>query len=217
NELDLLIMDSEGMGSIAAKYISRRTEFDKKMTLLGLMCSQILIINTKGLTRDISDILEVSSYHLGALSTRESKPRISFVIRDMKDSKKAQHTAFCGIYESLKKMFEEIPDSSYDMDDFMIVEEKDVHLLENAFTCFFDDFCPKSFKDHYGTTIISYKKAGLKLIEERASKGKWDEKDDEYIEIELTREKEKYYNETIASFKEKISDQFDPQIIDEGE
>ncbi|CAG8857173.1 21104_t:CDS:1, partial [Gigaspora margarita] len=57
-ELDVLIIDSEGMGSTAQKYISRRTDFDKKMTLLALMCSQIVIVNTKGLTRDISDILE---------------------------------------------------------------------------------------------------------------------------------------------------------------
>ncbi|CAG8788252.1 4890_t:CDS:10 [Gigaspora margarita] len=68
------------------------------MTLLTLMCSQILIVNTKGLTRDISDILE---------------------------------------------MFQEIPGCAFDMEDFMIVKEKDVHLLENAFSCSFDDFNPQ--------------------------------------------------------------------------
>ncbi|CAG8451487.1 11715_t:CDS:2, partial [Acaulospora morrowiae] len=107
--LDLLIIDSEGMGSTVAKYISRRADFDKKMTLLGIMCSQILILNIKGLTGGISDTLEVSSYHIDALSNRGSKPRISFVLRDMKDTKDAQRPAFHDIREGLKKMFNEIP------------------------------------------------------------------------------------------------------------
>ncbi|CAG8795334.1 17534_t:CDS:2, partial [Dentiscutata erythropus] len=124
-ELDFLIIDSEGMGSTAAKYKSRRTDFDKKMTLLGLMCSQILIINTKGLTRDISDTLEVSSNLLNALNNRDSnKPRISFVLRDMKEAKIAQRSAFLDIRESLKNIFDEIP-GCHDMDDFLIVEEQD--------------------------------------------------------------------------------------------
>ncbi|CAG8578561.1 3_t:CDS:2 [Ambispora gerdemannii] len=55
-----LILDSEGMGSTAQKYITRRTSFDMKITILALMCSQIVIINTKGLT-------SISSYHLDAL------------------------------------------------------------------------------------------------------------------------------------------------------
>ncbi|RIB05800.1 hypothetical protein C2G38_2218633 [Gigaspora rosea] len=101
NKLDVLIIDSEGMGSTAQKYISRRTDFDKKMTLLALMCLQIVIVNTKGLTRDIFDILEVSSYHLDALSQRDSKPRINFVLRNMKDAKSAQGPAFLDIRENL--------------------------------------------------------------------------------------------------------------------
>ncbi|CAG8777218.1 15058_t:CDS:2, partial [Acaulospora morrowiae] len=44
----------------------------------------------------------------------------------------------------LKKMFNEIPNCSDDMDNFMIVEERDVYLLENAFACSFDDFYPQS-------------------------------------------------------------------------
>ncbi|RIB03906.1 hypothetical protein C2G38_729800 [Gigaspora rosea] len=142
-ELDVLIIDSEGMGSTAAKYILRRTDFDKKMTFFGLMCSQILIVNTKGLTRETSDTLEVSSHHLDALNIRDSnKPRICFVLRDMKDAKIAQRPAFLDIRENLKKMFDETP--GYDMNDFIIVEEQDVHLLENAFACSFDDFYPQS-------------------------------------------------------------------------
>ncbi|CAG8494559.1 5022_t:CDS:2, partial [Dentiscutata heterogama] len=298
-ELDILIIDSEGMGSTAAKYISRRTDFDKKMTLLGLMCSQILIVNTKGLTRDISDTLEVSSYHLEALSNRKfNKPRISFVLRDMVDAKTAQQPAFKDICESLKKMFYEIADG-FDMNDFMIVEEQDVHLLENAFTCFFDDFYPKSnidsenfhypsetfplkisklrkelldaalipsenhesqifknvhgfiiymqtiwkeidvrgnflhFKDskmiqqwsamkrlvcgYFETTIKSYKENGLKLIEEQTSKEQWNENNDKDFENYLTQETEMRCAEVITNFKEKIFNQYDAQIIDEGE
>ncbi|CAG8731057.1 23140_t:CDS:2 [Gigaspora margarita] len=75
------------------------------MMILGFIWSQILIINTKGLTRDISDTLEVSSYHLDALSNRDSnKPRISFVLYDMKDAKEAQHSVFLDIHKNLKKI-----------------------------------------------------------------------------------------------------------------
>ncbi|KAF0387350.1 interferon-induced very large GTPase 1-like [Gigaspora margarita] len=299
-ELDVLIIDSEGMGSTAAKYISRRTDFDKKMTLLGLMCSQILIVNTKGLTRDITDILEVSSYHLDALSNRDSnKPRICFVLRDMKDAKIAQQQTFDDIRDSLRKTFKEIP-GCYDMDDFMIVEKQDVHLLENAFACSFDDFYPQSmitdsenfhypaetfpikisklrkellnaalitsenhesqiFKNVYGfithmqaiwkeidvrgnflhfkdsktiqqwsamkklvhgygeTTIKSYKENTLNLIREQTSKGQWNEDNDEAFENDLTQKTELLCTKIIADFKEKISNQYEPQIIDEGE
>ncbi|CAG8825169.1 42045_t:CDS:2, partial [Gigaspora margarita] len=300
-ELDILIIDSEGMGSTASKYISRRTDFDKKMTLLGLMCSQILIVNTKGLTRDISDTLEVSSYHLDALSNRDSnKPRISFVLCDMKDAKEAQHPAFLDIRENLKKMFDEIPGCSNNMDDFMIVEEKDVHLLENAFACSFDDFYPQTmivsaknfhypaetfplkisklreeildsalipsenhesqifknvhgfithmqavwkeidahgnflhFKDsktiqqwkatmnlvhkYYENNIKPYEESVLNWIEEQTSEGQWNEDNDTAFETYLTQESEKRCTETIADFKNKINNQYEPYIIDEGE
>ncbi|GBB87732.1 hypothetical protein RclHR1_14200002 [Rhizophagus clarus] len=143
NMIDLLILDSEGMASTAQKYITHRTSFDKKITLLALMCSQIVIINTKGLTRDIGDILEVSSWHLDALRHRQSRPRLHFVLRDMVDTIKAQEPAFKDIVDKLKKMFEQIPGCVNTLEDFMTVEQDDVHLLENAFSCYHDDFRPR--------------------------------------------------------------------------
>ncbi|EXX75153.1 hypothetical protein RirG_044250 [Rhizophagus irregularis DAOM 197198w] len=141
--IDLLILDSEGMASTAQKYITYRTSFDKKITLLALMCSQIVIINTKGLTRDIGDILEVSSWHLDALRHRQSKPRLHFVLRDMVDTIEAQEPAFKDIVDGLKKMFKQIPGCVDTLEDFMSVEQQDVHLLENAFCCYQDDFRPR--------------------------------------------------------------------------
>ncbi|EXX56298.1 Sey1p [Rhizophagus irregularis DAOM 197198w] len=143
NTIDLLILDSEGMASTAQKYITHRTSFDKKITLLALMCSQIIIINTKGLTRDIGDILEVSSWHLDALRHRQSKPRLHFVLRDMVDTIEAQEPAFKDIVDGLKKMFKQIPGCVDSLEDFMSVEQQDVHLLENAFCCYQDDFRPR--------------------------------------------------------------------------
>ncbi|CAI2188056.1 12548_t:CDS:2, partial [Funneliformis geosporum] len=143
NTIDLLILDSEGMASTAQKYITHRTSFDKKITLLALMCSQIVIINTKGLTRDIGDILEVSSWHLDALRHRQSKPRLHFVLRDMVDTIEAQKPAFKDIVDGLKKMFQQIPGCLDSLEDFMSVEQNDVHLLENAFSCYKDDFRPR--------------------------------------------------------------------------
>ncbi|PKY43548.1 hypothetical protein RhiirA4_398886, partial [Rhizophagus irregularis] len=131
------------MASTAQKYITHRTSFDKKITLLALMCSQIIIINTKGLTRDIGDILEVSSWHLDALRHRQSKPRLHFVLRDMVDTIEAQEPAFKDIVDGLKKMFKQIPGCVDSLEDFMSVEQQDVHLLENAFCCYQDDFRPR--------------------------------------------------------------------------
>ncbi|CAG8447035.1 20034_t:CDS:2, partial [Dentiscutata erythropus] len=234
-ELDILIIDSEEMGSTAAKYISRHTDFDKKITLLGFMCSQILIVNTKELTRDISDTLEVSSYHLEALNNRKfNKPKVSFVLRDMINAKTAQQPAFKDICEGLKKMFYEIL-GCFNIDNFMIVEEQDIYLLKNAFTCFFDDFYSKSTIDsenfhypswsamkrlacsYYETTIKFYKENELKLIEEQTSKGQWNENNNIDFENYLTQETKMRCAEVIADFKEKISNQYDAQIIDEGE
>ncbi|CAG8483329.1 16070_t:CDS:10 [Gigaspora margarita] len=276
-ELDILIIDSEEMGSTAAKYILRHTDFNKKMTLFGLMCSQILIVNTKGLTRETSDTLEVSSHHLDALNNRDSnKPRICFILRDMKDAKITQCPAFLDI------------------------QEQDVHSLENAFACSFDDFYPQSmitdgenfhypaltfplkisklrkelldsalipsknhesqiFKNVHGfithmqtvwekidvhgnflhfkdsktmqqwnamikivhsydkTTIKSYKENGLNWIEKQVSKGQWKEANDTNFENYLVQETEILCTKTIADFKEKISNQYEPHIIDEGE
>ena len=143
NTIDLLILDSEGMASTAQKYITHRTNFDKKITLLALMCSQIVIINTKGLTRDIGDILEVSSWHLDALRHRQSKPSLHFVLRDMVNTIEGQEPAFKDIVNGLRQMFEQIPGCVDSLEDFMSVEQKDVHLLENAFSCYQDDFRPR--------------------------------------------------------------------------
>ncbi|CAG8528217.1 999_t:CDS:2, partial [Ambispora gerdemannii] len=142
--IDLIVLDSEGMGSTAQRYITRRTNFDKKLTLLALMCSQIVIINTKGLTRDITNILEVSSYHLDVLKASRLKPRLHFVLRDMMDKADAQKPAFLDIRTSLEGMFRQIPGCTGDLDDFMTVEQKDVHLLVNAFSSFNDDFRPRA-------------------------------------------------------------------------
>ncbi|CAG8659160.1 18025_t:CDS:10, partial [Rhizophagus irregularis] len=143
NTIDLLILDSEGMASTAQKYFTHRTSFDEKITLLALMCSQIVIINAKGLTRDIGDILEVSSWHLDALRHRQSKPRLHFVLRDMIDTIEAQEPAFKDIVDGLKKTFEQIPGCVGTLEDYMSVEQQDVHLLDNAFCCYQDDFRPR--------------------------------------------------------------------------
>ncbi|CAG8676061.1 interferon-induced very large GTPase 1-like [Rhizophagus irregularis DAOM 181602=DAOM 197198] len=140
NTIDLLILDSEGMASTTQKYITHRTNFDKKITLLALMCSQNIIINTKGLTSDIGDILEVSSWHLDALRHRQSKPRLHFVLRDMIGMIEAQEPAFKDIVDGLKKMFEQIPGCVDTLEDFMSVEQQDIHLLENAFSSYPDEF-----------------------------------------------------------------------------
>ncbi|CAI2171884.1 18637_t:CDS:10 [Funneliformis geosporum] len=141
NPIDLLILDSEGMNSTAQKYITTRNDFDKKFTLFALMCSHIIIINTKGLTRDIGDILEVSSWHLDGLRNRKSKPRLHFVLRDMNNNAK-DFQPFQDIVNSLKKMFQQIPGCAESLEDFMTIQEDDIHLLTSAFHSYSDDFCP---------------------------------------------------------------------------
>ncbi|CAB5362266.1 unnamed protein product [Rhizophagus irregularis] len=145
NMIDILILDSEGIASTAQKYFIHRTSFDEKITLLALMCSQIVIINAKGLTRDISGILEVSSCHLDDLRhSRQSKPRLHFVLRDMIETIETQEPAFKDIVGGIRKMFKQIPNCVDTLEDFMSVEQQDVHLLVNAFCCYQDDFLPGS-------------------------------------------------------------------------
>ncbi|CAG8497250.1 15992_t:CDS:2 [Dentiscutata erythropus] len=145
-ETDFLILDFEGIDSITERLISQRNDFDKKITLLATLCSQILILNVKELTQDISDILEVSSYHLDTLIKRNFKPRINFVLRDMMevDTRNSQQYAFNNIREGLKRMFNEIPGCAYNMESLMMLEEENIHLLENAFSCTFDEFYPNT-------------------------------------------------------------------------
>ncbi|CAG8672322.1 23417_t:CDS:2, partial [Gigaspora rosea] len=282
NKLDVLIIDSEGIGSTAQKYISRRTDFDKKNDSFGLNV--------------LTNRIFLSS---GCPQPTDSKPRINFVLRDMKDAKSAQGPAFLDIRENLRKMFQEIPGCAFDMEDFMIVEEKDVHLLENAFSCSFDDFNPQSmitnndnfhfpaetfplkisnlreklltsalipsenhesqiFKNVHGfiahmqsiwkeidahgnflhfknskdiqqwnaikkivssyeeTLLESYKVAGLKLIDERAELNHWTKNDDILFERCLDQETNKYLSQALADFQLKVSNQYNPKLIDEG-
>ncbi|CAG8512884.1 5208_t:CDS:10 [Ambispora gerdemannii] len=84
----------QGIGSTAQKYITRRTSFDKKITLLALM-------------------------------VRKSSSLIP------------------NIRTSLEEMFRQIPGCTEDLD-FMTIEQKDVHLLVNAFSSFNDDFRPRA-------------------------------------------------------------------------
>jgi hypothetical protein len=154
NPVDHLILDSEGMSSTSQKYITSRNDFDRKITLFALMCSHIVIINSKGLTRDIGDILEVSSWHLDGLRNRKSKPSLHFVLRDMNDNNK-DFQPFQDIVNSLKEMFQQIPGSTESLEDFMTIQEKDIHILPSAFHSYVDDFCPRTCKldEKYNTNI----------------------------------------------------------------
>ncbi|CAG8694495.1 6084_t:CDS:2, partial [Racocetra persica] len=143
-ELNFLVLDFEGICSEVEKFTSRRADFDKKITLLAILCSQILILNTKSLTQDISDILEVSFYHMDTLIKRNFKPKINFVLHDMIDALSVQQSIFNDIREGLKKMFNEIPGCAYSMEDLMIMEEKNIYSLENIFSCNLDEFYPNS-------------------------------------------------------------------------
>ncbi|CAG8640346.1 2185_t:CDS:2, partial [Dentiscutata erythropus] len=64
------------------------------------------------------------------------------------------------------------------------------------------------------TTIKSFEENGLKLIEEQTNKGQWN---DIAFETYLTQESENFCTETITNFIEKVSSQYEAQIIDEGE
>ncbi|CAG8792738.1 23896_t:CDS:2, partial [Racocetra persica] len=128
------------------------------MTLLALMYSQILIVNTKGLTHNISDILEVSSYHLNTLSQWDSKPRINFVLRDMKDARKIDAR---GNFLHFKN-------------------SKDIQQW-NAI---------KKIVNSYDETLLESYKC-------------------------LDQETNKYLSQALADFWLKVSNQYNPKIIDE--
>ncbi|CAG8600673.1 2734_t:CDS:2, partial [Gigaspora rosea] len=73
----------------------------------------------------------------------------------------------------------------------------------------------KIVSSYEGTLLESYRVAGLKLIDERAEMNQWTKNDDIMFERCLDQETNKYLSQAIADFQLKVSNQYNPKIIDE--
>ena len=82
NELDLLILDSEGLMGIEGA----GRDFDNKMTLMVMACSHAVIINHKGdLARQLQELLEVAVFAMNRMEVIKVRPDVLFVLRDQLD------------------------------------------------------------------------------------------------------------------------------------
>ncbi|CAG8800352.1 43830_t:CDS:2, partial [Gigaspora margarita] len=75
----------------------------------------------------------------------------------------------------------------------------------------------KKIVSSYEETLLeSYKVAGLKLIDERTELNQWTKNDDIMFEKCLDQETNNYLSQALADFRLKVSNQYNPKIIDEG-
>ncbi|XP_065830606.1 uncharacterized protein [Oscarella lobularis] len=81
-ELDLLILDSEGLMSIEGG----GRDFDNQVTLMAMACSHVVIVNHKGeLSRQLQELLEIAVFAMKNLEVARLQPDILFVLRDQVD------------------------------------------------------------------------------------------------------------------------------------
>eukprot|EP00118_Oscarella_pearsei_P001779 m.8444 g.8444 ORF g.8444 m.8444 type:complete len:1870 (+) comp20602_c0_seq1:7-5616(+) len=81
-ELDLLILDSEGLMSVEGG----GRDFDNQVTLMAMACSHVVIINHKGeLSRQLQELLEIAVFAMKNLEVARLQPDILFVLRDQVD------------------------------------------------------------------------------------------------------------------------------------
>ena len=79
SELDLLILDSEGLMSVEGE----GRDFDNKITLMAMACSHAVIVNHKGeLSKQLQELLEVAVFAMKNLEVVKLPPDVLFVLRD---------------------------------------------------------------------------------------------------------------------------------------
>ena len=102
NELDLLILDSEGLMAVEGE---GRT-FDKEITLMAMACSHVVIINHKGeLARQLQELFEVAVFAMNRLEVIRVRPDVLFVLRDQIERGKS---AASSLQSQLTKMLQNI-------------------------------------------------------------------------------------------------------------
>ncbi|CAF1490691.1 unnamed protein product [Didymodactylos carnosus] len=80
NARELLVLDTEGLMSIE----KANEEYDKKLTVFSMACSQIMLVNLNGeLNASMKKILTISLFAANQLKMFKTRPVIMFILRNM--------------------------------------------------------------------------------------------------------------------------------------
>ncbi|CAF1664934.1 unnamed protein product, partial [Didymodactylos carnosus] len=80
NSSKLLVLDTEGLLSIEKE----NEEYDKKLTVFSMACSQIMLINLNGeLNSSMKKILTINLFAANQLKMFNSRSIIMFILRNM--------------------------------------------------------------------------------------------------------------------------------------
>ena len=128
--VNILVLDSEGLLSIEGG----GREFDGKMTVMALACSDLVLINHKGeISTVLKDLLEICLYAMESLKLSQSQPKIAFILRDQRDIKcfQAQKTCLLKMEAALK---DAMLSCEKDVKDLIKISQDCLFMLRSAFT-----------------------------------------------------------------------------------
>ncbi|CAF3908911.1 unnamed protein product, partial [Adineta steineri] len=125
----LLVLDTEGLLSIE----KANDEYDKKLTLFSMACSQIMLINLNGeINASMKKILSISLFVANQLKVFKTRPIIIFILRNMMDLNVDKQRE---MIDSIKKELIEVTElSKLELNQVLdFKEEKAFFLMLSAF------------------------------------------------------------------------------------
>ena len=125
----LLVLDTEGLLSIE----KANEEYDKKLTLFSMACSQIMLVNLNGeINAAMKKILTISLFVANQLKVLKTRPVIIFILRNMMDlNVDKQREMIANVKKALKEVIELSKLELSQVLDFK--EEKAFFLMLSAF------------------------------------------------------------------------------------
>ena len=151
-----LVLDTEGLLSVE----KANEEYDKKLTLFCIACSQIILINLNGeVNTAMKKVLSISVFVANQLRVLRIRPMIMFVLRNMMDLdvNKQKETI-----NNVKKELKEISKlSGLELSQVLNFQEEKAFFL--MFTAFNKDFVYNKGKELFQQSRTNFKFATLTL------------------------------------------------------
>jgi hypothetical protein len=156
----LLVLDTEGLLSIE----KANEEYDKKLTLFSMACSQIMLINLNGeINTAMKKILSISIFVANQLKVFKTRPIIMFVLRNMMDLNVNKQRE---MIDNIKKELKEVSElSKLKLNQVLDFKEEKAFFL--MFTAFNKDFVYNKSEELFqkSTTNIKFAKLSQELRE----------------------------------------------------
>ncbi|CAF1228226.1 unnamed protein product [Rotaria sordida] len=156
----LLVLDTEGLLSIE----KANDEYDKKLTLFSMACSQIMLINLNGeINSAMKKILSISLFVANQLRVFKTRPIIIFVLRNMMDLNINKQRE---MIDNVKKELQEVTElTKLNLSQVLDFKEEKAFFL--MFTAFNKDFVYNKGEELFqkSTTNIKFAKLSQELRE----------------------------------------------------